>query len=106
MSVAGALPAGESAPPLLRVSGLVVHYGSIVALRGIDLEVGTDAIVAVVGPNGAGKSTLLSAIAGLVRPKAGSIVFANQSIGPQVEETVRRGIALVPEGRHVFARLR
>ena len=95
-------PAGNV---LLRVSDLVVHYRSIVALRGVSLEIGKGEFVAVVGPNGAGKSTLLSAIAGIVRPRAGTILFDGRPVDARIEDTVRRGIALVPEGRHVFARL-
>ena len=96
-------PAAEAT--LLQVEDLVVHYGSIVALRGISLDVGRGEIVAVVGPNGAGKSTLLAAIAGLVRPRGGAILYEGQPVDARIEDTVRRGIALVPEGRHVFARL-
>lgn len=91
---------------LLRVEDLVVQYGRIAALNGISLTVAPGEIVAIVGPNGAGKTTLLSAIAGLVRPVAGAIDFAGVAvIGQPLERTVRRGIALVPEGRHVFVGL-
>ncbi len=90
---------------LLRIADLVVHYGSIPALRGVSLDAHAGEMVAVVGPNGAGKSTLLSAIAGVVRPSSGSIVFKDRAVDGRIEATVRRGIALVPEGRHVFARL-
>jgi len=91
---------------LLTIEGLAVSYGRISALRGVSLHVDSGEIVAIVGPNGAGKSTLLSCIAGLVRPAGGVIRFRGDAIaGLPLERTVRRGIALVPEGRHVFAGL-
>jgi len=90
---------------LLAVRGLVVRYGAITALRGLDLDIAAREIVAVVGPNGAGKTTLLAAIAGIVRPAEGRIALDGVPVTGQIEQTVRRGIALVPEGRHVFARL-
>jgi branched-chain amino acid transport system ATP-binding protein len=92
--------------PLLRVSGLVVRYGAIAAVRGVDLDVADGEIVAIVGPNGAGKTSLLSAIAGIVKPAAGAVSFAGNALGGLVlEDVVRHGIALVPEGRHIFATL-
>jgi len=91
---------------LLEISGLHVKYGQITALSGVDLEVRKGEIVSLVGPNGAGKSSLLNAIAGVVRAHSGTVSFGGQSIlGQPLETTVRRGIALVPEGRHVFAGL-
>ena len=92
--------------PLLDVSGLVVRYGAVTAVRGIDLAIGDGEIVSIVGPNGAGKTSLVSAIAGIVPPAAGSIVFAGRSLaGIALEDVVAQGIALVPEGRHIFASL-
>jgi branched-chain amino acid transport system ATP-binding protein len=92
--------------PLLAVSGLVVRYGAITAVRGIDLEVADGETVGIVGPNGAGKTSLLSAIAGLVAPFAGRIAFAGAPLsGIALEDVVVRGVALVPEGRHIFAAL-
>jgi branched-chain amino acid transport system ATP-binding protein len=91
---------------LLQIDALSVSYGRISALRDVSLHVNTGEIVAIVGPNGAGKSTLLATIAGLVRPSTGTIQFRGQSVtGQPLERTVRRGIALVPEGRHVFGGL-
>ncbi len=91
---------------LLAVDGLVVRYGRITAIDGASIHVNDGEIVSIVGPNGAGKSSLLGAIAGLVRPVAGSITFAGEdTVGQPLEKTVRRGIALVLEGRHVFAGL-
>ncbi|MEO8668110.1 MAG: ABC transporter ATP-binding protein [Bauldia sp.] len=92
--------------PLLRISGLVVLYGAIAAVRSVDLDVARGEVVAIVGPNGAGKTSLLSAIAGIVRPAGGEIAFAGRRLGGLVlEDVVKQGIALVPEGRHIFASL-
>jgi branched-chain amino acid transport system ATP-binding protein len=92
--------------PLLVVSGLVVRYGAITAVRGIDLEVDEGEIVSIVGPNGAGKTSLISAVAGIVTPAHGTVTFAGKSLrGLALEDVVGRGIALVPEGRHIFATL-
>jgi branched-chain amino acid transport system ATP-binding protein len=94
------------ATPLLAVEGLTVGYGSVLAVRGVSLEVGAGEIVAALGPNGAGKTTLLRALAGALKPRSGSIRFDGASIaGMTPEAVVRRGIALVPEGRHVFPKL-
>jgi branched-chain amino acid transport system ATP-binding protein len=95
----------ESAP-LLEVSGLVVRYGAVTAVRGVDLRMNEREIVSIVGPNGAGKTSLISAIAGIIPPAAGSIVFAGKSLaGIALEDVVAHGLALVPEGRHIFASL-
>jgi branched-chain amino acid transport system ATP-binding protein len=92
--------------PLLIVSGLVVRYGAVTAVRGISLEVADGETVGVVGPNGAGKTSLLSAIAGIVPPLAGRVTFAGAPLsGTALEDVVGRGVALVPEGRHIFAAL-
>jgi branched-chain amino acid transport system ATP-binding protein len=92
--------------PLLAVDGLTVAYGSVVAVRDVSLDVAHGEIVTVLGPNGAGKTTLLRAIAGALRPQAGTVTFEGRRItGRSPEEVVRGGIALVPEGRHVFPRL-
>jgi branched-chain amino acid transport system ATP-binding protein len=94
------------AKTLLSIDGLVVRYGQITALSAVSLHVDEGEVVSIVGPNGAGKSSLLGAICGLVAPASGNIVFAGEPLAPRaLERTVRRGIALVPEGRHVFAGL-
>jgi branched-chain amino acid transport system ATP-binding protein len=81
-------------------------YGSAQALFGIDLGVGVGEVVAVLGRNGAGKSTLLKSIIGLVRPAAGSIVFAGAEIaGLPAYRISRRGIGYVPEERRIFTGL-
>ncbi|MEQ9639163.1 MAG: ATP-binding cassette domain-containing protein [Alphaproteobacteria bacterium] len=91
---------------VLRVADLVVGYGPVQALRGISVEVGDGELVSVIGPNGAGKSTLMNAVAGLVTPSEGAIDYRGADlIGRPPERIAREGIALVPEGRHVFAAL-
>jgi branched-chain amino acid transport system ATP-binding protein len=92
--------------PLLGVDGLTVAYGSVVAVRDVSLEVARGEIVTVLGPNGAGKTTLLRTIAGALRPQAGAVTFEGARItGRGPEDVVRLGVAMVPEGRHVFPRL-
>ncbi|HJU48343.1 MAG TPA: ABC transporter ATP-binding protein [Gaiellaceae bacterium] len=91
---------------MLEIADLRVSYGRIPALHGISLHVDTGEAVAIVGPNGAGKTTTLSAIFGLVAPAAGTIVFEGASlVGSSPERILRRGLALVPEGRHIFGTL-
>jgi branched-chain amino acid transport system ATP-binding protein len=91
---------------MLRVENLHVRYGAIAALRGISLEVRQGELVALLGVNGAGKSTTLSAIAGTVKAFSGSIVFQGKSlVGKSPEAILRQGIAVVPEGRDIFASL-
>jgi len=92
--------------PMLEVEGLEVRYGTVPAVRGVNLAVGRGEIVGLIGPNGAGKSTTLHAIMGAVRPSAGEIRLAGASIrGRAPEQVVRAGIALVPEGRRIYAEL-
>jgi len=91
---------------VLKIRSLDVAYGGLKALSGVSLDVEEGQLVAIVGPNGAGKSTLMHAIAGVVTPDAGDIALAGHSIAALApEQRVRQGIALVPEGRHVFATL-
>jgi branched-chain amino acid transport system ATP-binding protein len=88
---------------LLAVDDLYVSYGSIAALHGITLRINRGEVVAIVGPNGAGKSSLLNTIVGLVRPRQGRIRYADRSLdGLALENILRLGIALVPEGRRIF----
>src|SRR5262245_28539133 len=90
----------------LVISGLVVRYGAVSAVRSVDLQVDQGEFVSIVGPNGAGKTSLVSAIAGIVKPAAGTIAFAGNSLGGlALEDVITQGIALVPEGRHIFASL-
>ncbi len=93
-------------PSLLEVRGLKVAYGGINAVKGIDLAVCTGELVALIGANGAGKTTTLKALCGLLKPTAGSVHYDGQDItGTPAFALVKRGLALVPEGRGVFARL-
>jgi branched-chain amino acid transport system ATP-binding protein len=91
---------------MLQVSGLKVAYGGINAVKGIDLTVGKGELVTLIGANGAGKTTTLKALAGLLRPAAGQVRYDGADVtGAPAFTLVRGGLALVPEGRGVFARL-
>jgi branched-chain amino acid transport system ATP-binding protein len=91
---------------LLETVGLTAFYGDAQALFGIDFVLGAAEVVAIIGANGAGKSTFLKSLAGLVRTAPGQISFDGQAIGGLPPgEIVRRGMALVPEGRRLFASL-
>ncbi len=88
---------------LLEITDVRASYGRIRALDGVSLSVGVGEIVALVGPNGAGKSSTLNAVTGVLRPASGEVLFRGKSILNQsLESTVRRGIAMVPEGRRVL----
>ena len=89
---------------MLEVENLEVDYGPLTALHGVSLTIQPGEMVALVGPNGAGKSTLLKTIAGLLAPRAGFIRWQGQLVSTEPpERIVERGIALVPEGRRLFA---
>ncbi|WP_159717490.1 ABC transporter ATP-binding protein [Geminicoccus flavidas] len=91
---------------LLKVRELAVQYGAVAALQGVSLDVSSGEVVALIGPNGAGKTSLLSAVAGVVRPRAGTIGFDGQDlVGMPIQKIVRAGIALVPENRDIFTKL-
>ena len=91
---------------LLSVNDLHVYYGAIHAVKGVSLEVNEGEIVTLIGANGAGKSTTLRAITGIVPVKSGTITYNGEDItGMDTQKVVERGIALVPEGRRVFANL-
>jgi branched-chain amino acid transport system ATP-binding protein len=88
---------------VLEIRGLDGGHGDVRVLSGVSLSVGPGEIVALLGPNGAGKSTLLTTIAGLLRPRAGTIRWQGEDLprlSPHV--IVERGVALVPEGRRLF----
>ncbi len=88
---------------MLEVRGLVTNYGMIEALKGVDISAAEGRITCVLGPNGAGKTTLLMTIAGLLRPRRGSVTFEGRDItGASSTAVVRQGLALVPENRLVF----
>jgi branched-chain amino acid transport system ATP-binding protein len=92
--------------PALAIEGLDVRYGAVPALRGASLAVAPGEVVGLIGPNGAGKSTLLQAVMGAVPAAGGTIRFEGRSVaGVPTERIVRSGIALVPEGRHIFPNL-
>ncbi len=91
---------------MLEVYDLQVFYGAIKALDGVSFCVPKGRIVTLLGANGSGKTTTLRAITGLSTPRAGRIVFAGQEIqGRPTHEIIRSGIAMVPEGRRIFANL-
>ena len=91
---------------LLQTSGLTAFYGDAQALFGIDFELGEGEMVAIIGANGAGKSTFMKAVTGLVKAQRDHISFKGEPIGGLPPgEIVKRGIALVPEGRRLFASL-
>ncbi len=90
---------------MLRVKGLEVKYGVIEAVRGIDFEVGVGEIVTIIGSNGAGKTSTLNAIMNLVQKK-GKVEFFESGISKlPTDKIVKRGLALVPEGRKIFINL-
>jgi branched-chain amino acid transport system ATP-binding protein len=91
---------------LLDVSEIHTHYGSIEALKGVSLDVQQGEVVTLIGSNGAGKSTTLRSISGLTPPSSGRVIFDGEDITRlPAHEIVGYGIALAPEGRHVFPRM-
>src|SRR5579864_2788994 len=92
--------------PLLEVSDIHTYYGSIEALKGVSLSVGPGEVVTLIGSNGAGKSTTLRSISGLTPARTGKVRFAGEDItAVPPHEVVGRGVAMAPEGRHVFPRM-
>ncbi len=91
---------------ILHIDGLEVSYGGIEAVRGITFDVNRGEIVTLIGANGAGKSSTLRAISGLVKPKAGRIIFEGEDIaGSDSTAIVKKGLMMVPEGRRIFPNL-
>ncbi|HHX52626.1 MAG TPA: ABC transporter ATP-binding protein [Erysipelothrix sp.] len=87
----------------LKVSDLVVNYGPISALKGIDIEVKENQVVAILGANGAGKTTLLRTISGLVKSQSGSIELFDKDITKlEAEKITKAGVSQSPEGRQIF----
>ncbi len=92
--------------PLLQVRALDASYGDFQALFGVSMGIASGEVAAVIGANGAGKSTLLQSIAGLLRSRRDAIMFDGEAIGDvPAHARVKRGIALVPEGRRLFPSL-
>lgn len=92
--------------PLLKIDGLKVRYGAIEAVKSVDLQIAEGERVTLIGANGAGKTSSLKALTGLLPAAAGQIRFAGRSIlGLAPHELLRQGIAMVPEGRGIFARM-
>ena len=91
---------------LLKIDNINVFYGAIHAIKGISFEVNEDEIVTLIGANGAGKSTTLNTIAGLLKPRTGSVTFDGKNLGPvRASDIVSRGLALCPEGRRIFQQM-
>ena len=89
---------------LLKVSNIATFYGQIQALKGISLDVEEGKIVTLLGANGAGKSTTMKSIVGLLKPKNGSVEFLGENVtGLRPDQLLRKGIALVPEGRAILS---
>lgn len=94
------------ADTILTVKDLVVNYGAIRALKGINFDVGKGEIISLIGSNGAGKTTTLHSISNLIKKQSGSVVFDGADITSlPAAQIVRRGLVQVPEGRRIFANL-
>jgi branched-chain amino acid transport system ATP-binding protein len=91
---------------MLRIENLSAYYDSIAALKEVSIQVPKGAVVSIIGANGAGKSTLLKVISGLIKAKAGRILYKDREIaGLPANKIVSFGISQVPEGRQIFAHL-
>ena len=91
---------------MLEVRGVDTYYGNIRALKEVSIDVPGGSVVAIIGANGAGKSTLMKTIAGALAPRSGTVSFLGEKIaGLPSHEIVRRGVALVPEGRAILSRM-
>ena len=92
--------------PLLQLQNLQISYGGIQAVKGIDLDLWAGELVCLIGANGAGKTTTLNAIAGVLPIAGGSIMYQGDKLNAvPAHRRLRRGVALVPEGRGIFTRL-
>ena len=91
---------------LLKVEDLHVYYGSIHAIKGVSFEVNEGEIVTLIGANGAGKSTTLNTVAGLLKPRTGTVTFDGKVVsGVPASKIVPQGLALCPEGRRIFQQM-
>jgi len=91
---------------MLEVRGIETYYGNIPALREISIDVHEGGVVAIIGANGAGKTTLMKTIAGVLRPRSGTVSLLGEEItGLPSHEIVKRGVSLVPEGRAILSRM-
>ncbi|WP_019414096.1 ABC transporter ATP-binding protein [Paenisporosarcina sp. TG20] len=89
---------------MLKITGIETFYGKIQALKGISLEVEQGKVVTILGANGAGKTTTMKTISGLLKPKHGTVEFLGEDItGLRPDQLLRKGIALVPEGRAILS---
>lgn len=94
------------AEPMLEIDSLQLRYGTVPVVRGVSIRIARGEVVGLVGPNGAGKSSTTLAVMGAVSPAGGDIRLAGVSLrGHSPERIVRSGVALVPEGRHIFGHL-
>ncbi|MBR6186506.1 MAG: ABC transporter ATP-binding protein [Clostridia bacterium] len=94
------------AAPLLKVNDIHVYYGAIHAIKGISLEVYENEIVTLIGANGAGKSTTLNTIAGLLKPRQGTVELNGEVLnGLGASKIVPKGLSLCPEGRRIFQQM-
>ncbi len=92
--------------PMLEVNNIHTYYGNIEALKGISLTVNQGEIVSLIGGNGAGKTTTLRTICGLIKPRTGTVLLDGEDlISYKPHQIVFKGVAMVPEGRGIFARL-
>ena len=107
MSAQAMVPAPTTTgTPVLRLKDVNTYYGSIHALRGIDIEVHPGEIVTLIGANGAGKTTTLKTISGLLHPRTGTVEFEGKDVSHvAAHDLVRMGIGQAPEGRRIFSRL-
>lgn len=91
---------------MLRIQQLVAGYGSITALKNVDIAVPKGSIVSLIGANGAGKTTTMKTIMGLIKPQAGQIEFHGENVTAMaVHKIVNKGISLVPEGRSILSQM-
>lgn len=92
--------------PILEVENIHSYYGNIHALKGVSVSIEKGEIVTLIGANGAGKTTTLRTISGMLKPRKGSVKFEGENLEPyKPHEIVMKGIAMVPEGRRIFAQL-